>query len=124
MERSNVRYLKERFELTLGAFLNRDTLFIVEIDLTDKPNASSGIMSALYVRLLRLTEGKKLGLDEICDRLVTSRNEMPLWIKIVEVEKNQFKLLISRRFRKKSVVDEWHGDNELKPIIKELDNFV
>jgi hypothetical protein len=93
--------------------------YIVEYDPEEKQESKTNSDDIMRLWSLPNVIGKKLNLNEVCERLVTYKNEIPLWIKIKGTdESNVLKLLISKRFRKVKIIEEWHKLNEYKPIIE------
>lgn len=59
---------------------------------------------------------KILNKSEAIDVLVTGTNEIPLWIG-VKVKGNVLELIISKRFKKLKVINNWHKGSENAPFI-------
>jgi hypothetical protein len=92
---------------------------LIEFDEAEKVDISkeqSGRM--LFFLLITNNQNKKTNIIRVSELLTTNRNEIPLWIKVIEVEKAKiYKLIICKRFRKKKVVEEWHRNSDLYPFI-------
>ncbi len=94
--------------------------YIIEYDPTEKQESKTNSDDIMRLWSLPNVIGKQLNLNDVCERLVTYKNEIPLWIKIESTDDNNvLKLLISKRLRKIRIIVEWHKLNEYKPILKE-----
>jgi hypothetical protein len=57
----------------------------------------------------------------LIELLTTERNKIPLYAKVIELEKNiLYKLILSKRFRKKKEVEQWHNNSNTYPFIKNV----
>lgn len=121
MDRDNVWFLKKQFRKLFSAYFKEtdnptDYEYIIDFDPADKGN----IDFHLYRRISRghFKVNMNQSFEETCEELVQSGNIIPLWIKMSLVDDTKtFRLIISKRFHKKKVIEEWHKDNELMPII-------
>ncbi len=127
MQKSNSIFLKNQLtkflsEIGIENFFteNPDELeYIIEYDPEEKQEAKTNSDDIMKFWSLPERVGKRLSLNEVCDSLTTYKNELPLWIKLALTENSKvLKLLISKRFRKMPVIEEWHVSNEYKPILK------
>ncbi|MBD8083579.1 hypothetical protein [Chryseobacterium caseinilyticum] len=110
-----VNFIKFFFEVDINLF----TKFLIEVDESEKIDWSKQ-PSGLMLTFLSVTNNKnnKLEIELIIELLTTDRNEIPIWIKVIEVEKAKiYKLIICKRFRKKKVVEEWHRNSDFYPFI-------
>jgi predicted Fe-S protein YdhL (DUF1289 family) len=128
MQKSNSIFLKNqltKFLAEIGvenySIENFDnTEYIVEFDPEEKQDAKTNSDDIMRLWSLPNIIGKQISLNEVCHWLVTYKNEIPLWIKIKRTDQNNvLKLLISKRFRKMKIIEEWHQTNEYKPLIRE-----
>ncbi len=128
MQKSNSIFLKNQLtkflsKIGIEGFLmeNFDEIeFIVDFDPEEKQEPKTNSDDIMRLWSLPNIIGKRLNLNDVCEWLVTYKNEIPLWIKIKLTDQNNvLKLLISKRFRKMKIIEEWHQLNEYKPILKE-----
>ncbi|PQJ17014.1 MULTISPECIES: hypothetical protein [Nonlabens] len=128
MQKSNSIFLKSQLTKFLTeirvenySIENFDsTEYIVEFDPEEKQDPKTNSDDIMRLWSLPNIIGKQIKLNEVCDWLVTYKNEIPLWIKIRRTDQNNvLKLLISKRFRKMNIIEEWHQLNEYKPLINE-----
>ncbi len=128
MNRTNVEFLKAQLSKAIGKILSKQTLDSATIDLElkfkilfDEEEVKEPITNMdeiMYYHTIPKLSAKEITLDEVSEILITGLNEMPLWIKLNYVE--GYKLItlkISKRFRKKKVVQEWHGASDLLPVL-------
>ena len=93
--------------------------FQIDFDPSEYADPKTNFDEIMTYWALTKNLNRNLCLEEVCEFLVTAHNEIPLWIKLEKVEEQRFyKLFISKRFRKKKVIKEWHKDNDIQPIIK------
>ncbi len=127
MQKSNSIFLKTQLtkflsEIGIENFLTEDPdelEYIIEYDPEEKQESKTNSDDIMKFWSLPEKIGKRQSLNEICDNLTTYKNELPLWIKLAPTENsNVLKLLISKRFRKLQIIEEWHTSNEYKPILK------
>ena len=127
MQKSNSIFLKNqltKFLYEIGVenysvenFEN--TEYTVEYDSEEKQDAKTNSDDIMRLVSIPNIIGKKISLNDVCDWLVTYRNEIPLWIKIKNTDQNNvLKLVISKRFREIKTIEEWHRLNEYMPILK------
>ena len=128
MQKTNSKFLKNQLEKFLSenkvenfVMENFEEIeYIIEYDPTEKQKSKTNSDDIMRLWALPNLIGKQLNLNDLCERLVTYKNEIPLWIKIESTDDNNvLKLLISQRFRKIRIIEEWHKLNEYKPILKE-----
>ncbi|OCK42689.1 hypothetical protein BA195_13860 [Tenacibaculum soleae] len=128
MQKSNSTFLKNQLnkfltEVGVENFSLKDfdkIEYVVEFDPTEKQESKTNSDDIMRLWSLPNIIGKKLNINDVCEWLVTYKNEIPLWIRIESTsEENVLKLLISKRFRKIKIVEEWHKSNEYKPIRNE-----
>ena len=128
MQKTNSKFLKNQLEKFLSEneienFIMKNfekIEYIIEYDPTEKQESKTNSDDIMRLWSLPNVIGKQLNLNDVCERLVTYKNEIPLWIKIESTDDNNvLKLLISKRFRKIRIIEEWHKLNEYKPILKE-----
>ncbi|WP_405368882.1 hypothetical protein [Nonlabens sp. Asnod2-A12] len=126
MQKTNSKFLKNQLEKFLSEnevenFIMEnfeEIEYIIKYDPTEKQESKTNSDDIMKLWSLPNVIGKQLNLNDVCERLVTYKNEIPLWIKIESTDDNNvLKLLISKRFRKIKIIDEWHKDNEYKPIL-------
>ncbi|WP_405377743.1 hypothetical protein [Nonlabens sp. Asnod3-A02] len=126
MQKTNSKFLKNQLEKFLSEnevenFIMEnfeEIEYIIKYDPTEKQESKTNSDDIMKLWSLPNVIGKQLNLNNVCERLVTYKNEIPLWIKIESTDDNNvLKLLISKRFRKIKIIDEWHKDNEYKPIL-------
>ena len=103
-----------------GSEISLSTNFLIEFDETETVDLSKEF-SGRMLDFLCITNNKnnRVDLESVRELLTTSRNKIPLWVKIIEVEKNKtYKLILSKRFRKKKEIKEWHKGSNLFPFLK------
>lgn len=94
-----------------------ELLFQIELDPEDTKELKTNFDEIMNFWVLPKKIGYSISLDDVCNTLTTAKNEIPLWIKITEIEKGRlYRLTSSKRFRKRKVVEEWHKDNSLTPF--------
>ena len=119
MNRTNVEFLKNQITRALAAADEIYSYFQIDFDPSEHADPKTNFDEIMTYWALPKNLNRNLYLEEVCEFLVTAHNEIPLWIKLEKVEEQRFyKLFISRRFRKKKVIKEWHKDNDIQPIIK------
>ncbi len=119
MNRPNVIYLKEKIiEISQKYQVNYDKY---EYDIKDHKEPDLLEKSFIGLRTISKNTNRILTIDELCEILTTRYNSIPLWIEFpVYLESDTLRLTISDRFRKKTVINEWHKSNVFPPfIIKE-----
>ncbi|CAL2110084.1 conserved protein of unknown function [Tenacibaculum sp. 190130A14a] len=94
--------------------------FVIDYDSNENTSLKTNTDDIMNYWLLPKIINVKMNLTDVCNSLVSAHNEMPLWIKL-EVDRNEklIRLLISKRFRKLKVIQEWHKNNDIPPIIKQ-----
>ena len=120
MDRTNIQYLEQQLSRVMADQGKMNTRFMVEIDPDEQPQPKTNTDEIMFHWVLPKKTGKIMELKEVCETLVAAQNEIPLWIKMHWDHEDKICLLrISKRFRKLGVVQEWHQDNDLCPIILE-----
>lgn len=123
MQRSNIIFLKNQ----LISFLNDqfqvidpgEQLFKIEFDAKHEFKIQGTWDYLFFSRVLPDLILKPLTIDTTVDILTTDRNEIPLWIKIDELEKQKlYKLVCSKKFRKRCDIKEWNKANPFPPFFK------
>ena len=125
MQRTNVTYLKQQIQNAVTTlFLNTSTpawsdmKFQFYFDKSEKQNPKSNWDEMMFYHILPKKVGQSLTLDEIAEAFTTSTNEIPLFIKIKQIEPLKlYGLIISKRFRKLADIQRHHKDNPLMPLI-------
>jgi hypothetical protein len=129
MQKSNSVFLKTQLtkflsEIGVEMFFteNPEKLeYIIEYDSEERQESKTNSDDIMKHWVLPKKIGERQSLNDACDSLTTHKNELPLWIKLTLTENsNVIKLLISKRFRKMRVIEEWHISNEYKPITKTI----
>jgi len=124
MDKSNVELLRDQTKIALKFLYNAqyidEMVFYLEIDPSDNSELKTNMDEIMNFWVLPKQVGKNFSLSEISEILTTATNEIPLWIKLYELEpKRTYKMSISKRFRKIKVVQERHADSEILPFLKE-----
>lgn len=124
MDKSNVELLREHTKTALDFLFNTqyvdEMVFYLEIDHSDDSELKTNMDEIMNFWVLPKQVGKNFSLSEISEILTTATNEIPLWIKLYELEpKRTYKMSISKRFRKIKVIQERHTDSEILPFLKE-----
>ena len=121
MYRTNISFLREQLEkivsLKIPEIKIEEVVFNIEFDALEKQEAKTNFDEIMTFWVIPKILGKDLSVEEVCETLVTGKNEIPLWIKLDIVDDNKIKLQISKRFRKKKIIEEWHNENEYEPFI-------
>jgi len=126
MYKSNVEFLRKQTEVALMKLYELsfdDTmLFHLSVDDSEKRELKTNMDEIMNFWVLPKMVGKEFSLSEITELLTTPKNEIPLWVKLSEVEKGRvYQMEISKRFRKLRVIKERHNDSEILPFL-EKDN--
>ena len=124
MQQSNIEFLsnqiKEAVKRTSTTDISTTPKFTIEFDEDEKQEPKTNFDEIMYHWALPKKLNQELELSKVCESLVTGMNEMPLWIKLSQEENsNLYRLKISKRFRKKNILKEWHKENEFMPVIIE-----
>jgi len=118
MHKSNTELLKKQLLLATSRIHEEFNDYIIEFDPYEKEQPKTNFDEIMNFWVLPNKVGKRLNLENVCDLLVTAHNELPLWIRIdMDFEKKAFLLFISKRFRKIKEINNWHQNNDLRPII-------
>ena len=126
MEQSNIYFLAMQLLATIKRVSNFPDVatisipllkFIIEFDTEEKQESKTNFDEIMYHWALPKKLNQQLGLEETCESLVTGRNDIPLWIKLSVEDEYLYRLRISKRFRKKNIIKEWHKENDLMPVI-------
>ena len=117
MIKPNEQFLKQQFYLAFGEEKAESNKYIIDFDPNENQEPKSNFDEIMVFRVIPDVIGTEMNLHEVCDKLITSRNEIPLWIKAVSMSENKVQLLISKRFRKKPIIEEWHQDNQFMPLL-------
>ena len=121
MDRTNTQFLEIQFREILKEIINDidfdNLIFNINFDPEEVQEPKTNFDEIMFYRVIPKIIDKDLLLDEMCEILVDGKNEIPLWIKLNQLTENKFQVLISKRFRKKKIIEEWHKDNIYKPII-------
>ncbi|MPR35122.1 hypothetical protein [Salmonirosea aquatica] len=118
MNRTNVEFLTQQLEKATKRMNSRYSTFILEFDPNEHQAPKTNMDEIMFYHALPKILEKKLRLEDTANSLVTAFNEIPLWMKLTEdMDEGSYRLFISKRFRKRKVVDEWHGNSDLKPIL-------
>lgn len=120
MNQSNKILLEENLKKWLISFSYSSNLddfkYEIKLDLSDTKELSSNIEQIMNFWVLPKNLNRVLYKKQVIDLLVTGTNEVPLWIG-VKVKEKIIELIISKRFKKLKVVNEWHQENENAPFI-------
>ena len=122
-QRTNIIFIKKQLQKYLLEKMSIDNvdriIFYIEFDEDEKQEPKTNFDEIMTHWVLPEIIGKPLNLDEVSEKLVTAKNEIPLWIKIrLNKNGNVIFLYISKRFRKRKIIDKWHESNEYKPLIE------
>jgi hypothetical protein len=120
--RPNIDFLREQLYRAIDSIhlAINDLTFNILLDQEEKQALKTNMDVIMYHYALPKQINKILTLEEVCNALVTGKNEMPLWIKLkIESSSNVIILSISKRFRKKKEVANWHKSSEFYPVIIE-----
>lgn len=97
---------------------SNDLRFVIYLDDTKDEESKTNSDEIMIRWILPEKTGKPIDLKSVCSCLVTPNNEIPLWIKIKKNnEIEAYEIFISKRFRKISVIKEWHKNNEFMPVL-------
>jgi hypothetical protein len=128
MERANTIFLKGQLEKSVKKLISimdfsipdgglNNIKYVIEFDKEETQELKTNMDYIKFAHIEKL-QGQEMDLEEVCDTLITGKNEMPLWVKISLVDENRiFKLIISKRFRKKRDIEDWHKTSEFLPVI-------
>lgn len=120
MQKSNIIYLQQQLKMLLSNIAPLTTVndykIIITIDPEDTKSLVTNFDFIMNYNVLPSVIGKELTNDNIFNFLVTARNEIPLWIK-VSIESNVIILQVSKRFRKRPVIKEFHKNSKWQPFI-------
>jgi len=124
MQKTNIVFIKNqliKFLLEKTDIKKIESIkYIVEYDKQEKQEAKTNSDDIMMFWTLPEYIGKSLDIDEVCEKLVTYKNEIPLWIKIKISDNNKNVILsISKRFRKMKIINERHKTNKFRPILEE-----
>jgi hypothetical protein len=121
MDQANVSFLENQavkfMSASFGAEHSPESLFQVQFDPLERQLPKTNWDEIMFHRVLPMFIGKSLSLHEACRALTNGINEIPLWIRVIEVEKDKlYSLLISKRFRKLKALRDWHQNNQFLPF--------
>ena len=121
MNQSNKIFLEEHLKEWLKSFSYSSNLddykYEIRLDLSDTNELSSNIEQIMNFWVLPKNMNKTLHKRQVIDLLVTGTNEIPLWIG-VQIKEDIIELIISKRFKKLKIINEWHKENKFAPFIE------
>ena len=59
-----------------------------------------------------------LNSEQVGELLTAGNNTIPLWVVVKPTGSGRYRLTVSRRFRKRKVVRQWHGANATYPFMR------
>jgi hypothetical protein len=111
-----IRKLIENESLSKEAIQTQISV-IVQVDEAEKQPGTSNWDDIMRLRMLPALVNKEILLPEAVDWLSTPSGEFPLYVKIHSEGPYLFRWIISKRFRKRKVIENWHQGNEYAPFM-------